>query len=143
AMELLVGETLEERAGRGPVYWRRALAVGREVVRALVACHRVGVVHCDLKPHNVFLADSGQVYVLDFGVAALGGEGRQRDAGAGPMAAIGDDLDGFDMGATGAVSLDEMPDAPQPAEGGARLFGTPGYIAPESFASRAPSPASD
>ncbi|MCB9560652.1 MAG: serine/threonine protein kinase [Kofleriaceae bacterium] len=73
AMELLEGETLDARLEHGPVPWRRALAIGREVARALAACHRVGVVHCDLKPQNVFLCGSGRVCVLDFGIAALGG----------------------------------------------------------------------
>src|SRR5262249_50238310 len=47
------------------------------VVRALACAHEHGIVHCDLKPSNVFLTDAGVVKVLDFGIAQLRGEGRE------------------------------------------------------------------
>ncbi len=144
AMELLRGQTLDDRLERGPVYWRRALAITREVVTALVACHSVDVSHCDLKPQNVFLDSGGEVYVLDFGVAALGNvtESQRRRRAATPAAPV-DAGELFDMGATGAVSLDEMPDAVASGDGVIQLFGTPGYIAPESYRGEAPGPDSD
>src|SRR5262249_50443628 len=71
AMELLKGRTLEARLRDDVIYWRRALVICRQIALALRACHEVGVVHCDLKPQNVFLGERGRVYVLDFGIAAL------------------------------------------------------------------------
>lgn len=136
AMELLEGATLDVRLKDGTVYWRRALAIARDIARALVACHAVGVSHCDLKPQNVFLGAGNKVFVLDFGVAALGGHGQRA-----PDAAAGEEL--FDMGATGAVSIDEMPDVGVPSGVVQTIFGTPGYIAPESFRGEPPGPPSD
>ena len=143
AMELLEGRTLEYRLREGKLYWRRALAITRSIAEALTACHKVGVSHCDLKPANVYLHGDGRVYVLDFGVAALGNETDWRRKAA-PLAveAVLHEVDPNEMGATGAVDLDEVPGA-APAELGVRLFGTPGYIAPESFQGQAPGPASD
>ncbi len=145
AMELLRGETLDARLGRGVVYWRRALAIARRVATALVACHRVDVSHADLKPQNVFLGEEGEVFVLDFGVAALGTEtwsqrARRVEPHAGASAADPGEL--FEMGATGEVELSEMPDVAAP-EPGIRLVGTPGYIAPECYSGEPPGPASD
>jgi len=46
-----------------------ALEVVLSVVRALSAAHKVGIIHRDLKPENIMLVDTGQVKVLDFGLA--------------------------------------------------------------------------
>jgi serine/threonine protein kinase len=71
-MELLVGETLEQRwtrlGRRVPV--GDAIAIAAEIMEPLVAVHRVGIVHRDLKPSNVFLSRQG-LKLLDFGVARL------------------------------------------------------------------------
>ena len=68
-MEYVAGETLAERLRReGPLPLAEALAVAREVARALEAAHALGVVHRDLTPRNIKLVD-GQVKVLDFGIA--------------------------------------------------------------------------
>ncbi|MCB9563409.1 MAG: protein kinase [Kofleriaceae bacterium] len=133
AMELLQGETLGDRLHRGALYWRRALAVARPVADALAVCHAAGVAHCDLKPANVFLSASGAVHVLDFGVASLGGQ--RRDVAA-------ELVDLAPGGATGAVSMDEMPDVAA-AAGSTVVVGTPGYIPPESFDGLPPAPAGD
>ncbi|HEY6100199.1 MAG TPA: serine/threonine-protein kinase, partial [Anaeromyxobacter sp.] len=68
-MELLRGESLDERLARGPFKLRDAVHVAVEVARGLAHAHEQGVVHRDLKPGNVFLCDDGQVKVLDFGLA--------------------------------------------------------------------------
>jgi serine/threonine protein kinase len=73
AMELLRGETLEARLGRGPLPRARCLAVVAQIASALDAAHAAGVIHRDLKPDNVFLleGDAVAVRVLDFGYAKL------------------------------------------------------------------------
>lgn len=71
--ELLRGETLSGRLGRGPLAPREAARVALEVARALVHAHAAGVLHRDLKPSNVFLTADGGVKVLDFGLAHVFG----------------------------------------------------------------------
>jgi serine/threonine protein kinase/tetratricopeptide (TPR) repeat protein len=68
AMELLAGESLAARLGRGPLPLAEALTLGREVLSALGALHAEGIVHRDLKPSNVFLTPHG-AKLLDFGLA--------------------------------------------------------------------------
>jgi len=78
-LELLEGETLAQRLQRGPLELDEALLVARQVGSALQAAHRVGVVHRDLKPDNVFLcapreeASGVQAKVLDFGISKIRG----------------------------------------------------------------------
>ena len=139
AMELLSGATLDKSLAAGPIYWRRALAITRTVATALAACHRVGVVHCDLKPPNIFITEAGRIVVLDFGIAALSAEERARQASWTDAAAAAEFGEGF---ATGAVALDEVPGA-APVAAGFQLVGTPGYIAPEGYAGDSPGPAAD
>jgi serine/threonine protein kinase len=71
--ELLDGETLEERRMRsgGRLMQQEVLLVADQVLDVLVAAHAKGIVHRDLKPENVFLTRTGQIKVLDFGLARL------------------------------------------------------------------------
>ena len=68
-MEFLAGETLLERLGRGALPLARVLEIGAAVAEGLAAAHAHGVIHRDLKPANIFLTASGQVKILDFGLA--------------------------------------------------------------------------
>ena len=70
-LELVEGETLQQRLLRGPMLLREALRCASAIAAALEAAHRKGIVHRDLKPSNIKLADPGTVKVLDFGVATL------------------------------------------------------------------------
>jgi serine/threonine-protein kinase len=68
-MELVTGETLAERIGKGALRTEEALSVGGQIAEALEAAHKQGVVHRDLKPANVKITPEGRVKVLDFGLA--------------------------------------------------------------------------
>ncbi len=77
AMELLRGEDLARRIERGPLSLARTIAVLEDVCSAISRAHRLGLVHRDLKPGNIFLlADEhdGVAKVLDFGVVKLAPE---------------------------------------------------------------------
>ena len=68
-MELLHGISLAERLREGPVPCPQAVYIFVRMCRALEAAHRLGVIHRDLKPGNVFLCYDGSVKVLDFGMS--------------------------------------------------------------------------
>ncbi len=72
-MELLEGETLEARRLRsgGSLDFDDVLSIADQVLDVLAAAHEKGVVHRDLKPENVFFLPTGQIKLLDFGVAKL------------------------------------------------------------------------
>ena len=70
AMEHVSGGTLKERiVAEGPLDDREAADVAIHISEALGAAHEGGVIHRDIKPHNILLTDSGEVKVVDFGIA--------------------------------------------------------------------------
>ncbi len=80
-LELLRGETLEDRLRRGALPGPEALRVASEVARGLAHAHHAGVLHRDLKPSNVFLCDDGAVKILDFGLSRVFGSGSGPEGG--------------------------------------------------------------
>jgi Protein kinase domain len=71
-MELLKGETLQERLDRSGVLDEAALrSVLEALLKALMAIHAAGIVHRDVKPDNVFLLADGSVKVFDFGISRV------------------------------------------------------------------------
>jgi serine/threonine-protein kinase len=77
-MELLEGEPLSARLGRGPLPLAELKAIFAQLLDALGAAHEAGVVHRDLKPENIFLCRGrGEplVKILDFGLAKDQGSG--------------------------------------------------------------------
>ncbi len=68
-MQLAEGETLAARIDQGAVPVEEALAIALQIARALETAHEHGIVHRDLKPANVVLSTSGDIKLLDFGLA--------------------------------------------------------------------------
>ncbi|MFF0222494.1 serine/threonine-protein kinase [Streptomyces sp. NPDC004629] len=73
-MELVRGLSLADRlAANGPLPPQRGAHIGAEVLAALRAAHRAGVLHRDVKPGNVLLGSEGRVVLTDFGIATVEG----------------------------------------------------------------------
>src|SRR5918999_4491323 len=73
AMEHLDGRNLKELiVARGPAPVRIAIDYARQILQALRFAHRNGIVHRDIKPHNVVVDGDGRVKVTDFGIARAG-----------------------------------------------------------------------
>jgi serine/threonine protein kinase/beta-lactam-binding protein with PASTA domain len=69
-MEFVNGRTLKEVLGaEGRLMPRRALEITGDICAALEFSHRHGIIHRDIKPGNVMLTQTGQVKVMDFGIA--------------------------------------------------------------------------
>ncbi|MGN9775009.1 Stk1 family PASTA domain-containing Ser/Thr kinase [Micromonospora sp. H33] len=69
-MEFVNGRTLKEVLGaEGRLQPRRALEICADMCAALEFSHRHGIIHRDIKPGNVMLTQTGQVKVMDFGIA--------------------------------------------------------------------------
>ena len=108
AMEFLEGETLKERIERtGSLPIKSALGIASQTLRVLAEAHRMGLIHRDVKPDNIFLTsiegDPDFVKVLDFGIAKL--------------TAVRDGFDGYQGGLT--------------VKG--KIHGTPKYMSPEQI----------
>ncbi len=70
AMELVPGHTLRDTITKeAPMSPERALAILDPVLSALASAHRSGLIHRDVKPENVLIADDGRIKVADFGLA--------------------------------------------------------------------------
>jgi eukaryotic-like serine/threonine-protein kinase len=110
AMERLQGKDVRQLLADG---WRpdavQAARIAKRLADALAYAHGKGVVHCDVKPANIFMVGRTQPKVLDFGIARVT---RQRGRGG-----KGDDVD-IDTGSLGAA----------PAE-----VGSPYYVSPEQL----------
>ena len=112
-MDLVDGKSLRKLVEEGPLPVGTALDILAKIADALDAAHARGVIHRDLKPDNVMLSKTNQVFVLDFGIAKL-----------------------FSATATGSGGNGTL-------TGKGTWLGTPGYMAPEQWSAEGASTASD
>ena len=71
-MELIDGITLKHyMEKKGTLNWKETLHFGMQIAKALEHAHSRGIVHRDIKPHNVMVLKNGSVKVTDFGIARV------------------------------------------------------------------------
>ena len=71
-MELIEGITLKQyMEKKGVLNWKETLHFAMQIAKALEHAHSKGIVHRDIKPHNVMVLKNGSVKVMDFGIARL------------------------------------------------------------------------
>ncbi|HZN83634.1 MAG TPA: serine/threonine-protein kinase [Mycobacterium sp.] len=73
-MRLIEGRDLHDLLTTGPLKPARAVMIIDQVAKALHAAHNVGLVHRDVKPSNILVADYDFAYLIDFGIARGAGE---------------------------------------------------------------------
>ena len=71
-MELIEGITLKQYLERkGSLNWRETLHFSMQIAKALEHAHSGGIVHRDIKPHNIMILKDGSIKVADFGIARI------------------------------------------------------------------------
>ena len=105
-LELVEGETLEDRLKRGALPIDEALEFCKQIAEGLEAAHEASVIHRDLKPANIRITPDGKLKLLDFGLAKSATVGQQHSSDS-------------------VLSTEQ-----------GRLLGTPTYMAPEQARGR-------
>lgn len=72
--ELLEGRNLRDRMQATLLPLSKAVEIGSAIANGLSAAHSKGIIHRDIKPENIFVTSTGQVKILDFGIAGLRAE---------------------------------------------------------------------
>lgn len=141
-LELIDGEPLE--AARSRISDRASgLRLAEQLARVLVAAHAEGIVHRDLKPENIMLTSTGDIKVLDFGLAQSGHHSREATAEPVERPPRSED----DPEQTLSYSqLDHLPTELQGEHfrtGAGRITGTPMFMSPEQARGETVTAASD
>jgi Tol biopolymer transport system component len=113
-MELIEGDDLSVRLGRGPIPLLETLRIAQQITEALEAAHDKGIIHRDLKPANIKITPDGQVKVLDFGLAKAleGGTALGPDSGASATLSVAATRAGIVMGTVAYMSPEQASGSP-------------------------------
>ncbi len=81
SMRLIKGRELEDLLKDGPLQPHRAVAIIEQIASALDAAHEIGLVHRDVKPSNILVAQDNFAYLIDFGIARSADDKALTDTG--------------------------------------------------------------
>jgi len=110
--EYVAGTTLRTLLSGGPLEPSHAVAIAGKIASALAAAHAAGITHRDVKPENVIITPSGDVKVLDFGIAHVDASGSPRLT-----------KDGIAIGTPGYMSPEQLAGGPVDARADVYAFG--------------------
>ena len=112
-LELVEGDTLDERVQRGALPVEDALKFALQIAEALESAHERGIIHRDLKPANIKVTPDGRVKVLDFGLAkALIGDAASPDLTHSPTVMMGATREGMLVGTAAYMSPEQARGSP-------------------------------
>jgi serine/threonine-protein kinase len=75
-MEYVEGHALSDViAAEAPLDYKRTISIGKQVASALDLAHRSGIIHRDVKPHNILITEDGTAKITDFGIAKAVSDG--------------------------------------------------------------------
>ena len=106
-MELVSGEDLFKRLGRGPLSIDEATDFAVQIAEGLEAAHEIGVVHRDLKPANIRVTSKGRVKILDFGLAKALANHEQDPSAIQNAPTVGLTSEGVVLGTTAYMSPEQ------------------------------------
>ncbi|MFB3099778.1 MAG: protein kinase, partial [Acidimicrobiia bacterium] len=108
-LELVKGESLEQRLAKGPLPPEAALDLCKQIAEALEAAHGEGIIHRDLKPANILITPQGRAKVLDFGLAkAFEGQPSAGDLSQSPTLTVAGTQTGVILGTAPYMSPEQV-----------------------------------
>jgi WD40 repeat protein len=119
-LELLEGETLRRRLGRGRIPPPLAIDLAIQIASGLGAAHDKGIIHRDVKPENLYITKDGRAKILDFGLAKLTQELKGLPSGGD---GLGNSEPGVIMGTVGYMSPEQARGQPVDARSDIFCFG--------------------
>jgi Tol biopolymer transport system component len=106
-LELVEGETLDEKLAAGALPLPETLAIASQIAAGLSAAHEAGVIHRDLKPSNIKVKSDGSVKVLDLGLARVIDSAPTGDASKSPTVTTGGTRSGVILGTAAYMSPEQ------------------------------------
>ncbi len=106
--ELLEGQSLREVLGSGRLPLRKTWDYAIQIATGLAAAHERGIVHCDIKPENLFITTDGQAKILDFGLAKLLATNSANPLETATLAAGSTSTAGMVVGTAGYMSPEQV-----------------------------------
>lgn len=81
AMEYIRGENLKQKIASRPLKINEIIRIGRKAAKGLIAAHKKGIIHRDIKSSNIMISENREVKIMDFGIALSKGQARNTETG--------------------------------------------------------------